>query len=116
MDDLIYSAPNDDEVIPIVSKHKNRHIVKEPSHDRLSSRQVLYNIPIFTNFDNIISARPSHTTLTQSEVEKAGLIRAMYEEKRGISSITDYLAQNVPSHELVEKVSDNVMVVRNKNT
>ena len=116
MDDLIYSAPNDDDIIPVVSKHKNRHIVKEPSHDRLSSRQVLYNIPIFTNFDNIISARPSHTTLTQSEVEKAGLIRAMYEEKRGISTITDYLAQNVPSHELVEKVSDNVMVVRNKNT
>ena len=39
IDDLIYSAPNDDVVIPVVSKHKNRYIVKEPSIDQIEGRE-----------------------------------------------------------------------------
>lgn len=99
----------------VSSKH-DEYVLKEPAHSKLSSRQVQYNIPIFTNFDKVIQAKPSHSSLTQSETEKAGLLKAMYEDKRGRTSIEDYLAENVPSHELVEQVSDNVMVVRNKNT
>jgi len=116
MDNLIYNPPDPDDLRPVVSKHTKRHIVNDPSHSKVSSRQVQYNIPIFTNFDKVISARPSHTTLTQSEVEKAGLVKALYEEYRGTSTINDYLRDKVPSYELLEKVSDNVMVVRNKNT
>jgi hypothetical protein len=114
MDDLIQTdVPNDDATVS--TKHA-QFIVKEPSHDKTSSRQVQYNMPIFTNFDKVIQAKPSHTTLTQSEVDKAGLIKAMYEEKQGRSSVSDYLQRNVPSYELLEQVSDEVMVVRNKNT
>ena len=117
MDNLIYTPPQPTEdQRPVVSKHSNRHIVNTPSHSKTSNRQVQYNIPIFTNFDRVIQAKPSHTTLLQSEVDKAGVLRAMYEESRGRSTVSEYLRDNVPSYELVDKISPNVMVVRNKNT
>ena len=117
MDNLIYTPPQPTEdQRPVVSKHSNRYIVNTPSHSKTSNRQVQYNIPIFTNFDRVIQAKPSHTTLLQSEVDKAGVLRAMYEESRGRSTVSEYLRDNVPSYELVDKISPNVMVVRNKNT
>ena len=117
MDDLVYTPPIPPEDLrPLVSKHHKQHIVSAPSHSKTSSKQVQYNIPIFTNFDGVIKAKPTHTTLTQSEVEKAGLLKAMYEESKGRRTVSDYLQNKVPSYELVEKVSTNVMVVRNKTT
>ena len=114
MNDLIYTSPETPQ--KLVSKHSRKHTINPPSHSTISSRQVQYNMPIFTNFDNVIKAKPSHTSLKQSEVEKAGLLKAMYEEKRGRSTVAEYLRENVPSYELVAKLSDNVMVVHNRNT
>jgi len=99
-----------------VSKHRGRFVINEPVHDTKSSRQVQYNLPVFANLDRVIQAKPSHSVLKQSEVDKAGLLKAMYEQRTGRSSIPEYLKSNVPSYELVEQVSDNVMVVRNRNT
>ena len=105
MDNLIYTPPQPTEdQRPVVSKHSNRYIVNTPSHSKTSNRQVQYNIPIFTNFDRVIQAKPSHTTLLQSEVDKAGVLRAMYEESRGRSTVSEYLRDNVPSYELVDKI------------
>ena len=116
MDDLRYFAPRPvEERKPLAPKH-NDVVLNNPTHDKVSSRQVQYNMPIFTNFDNIINAKPSHTSLTQSEADKAGLLKAMYEEKKQRNTIGNYIQEHNLPYELLEKVSDNVMVVRNKNT
>ena len=116
MDDLVYTPPPPQQnSVPVKSKH-NAIVLQEPKHKKTSSKQVQYSIPIFTNFDNVIKAKPSHTSLTKSEVEKASLVDAMYEANAGRTTITDYLDKNVPSYKLVEQVSENVMVVRNTTT
>ena len=38
---------------------------------------------IFANFDKVIQERPTHTSLTKNETEKAYFIDAMYEDRAG---------------------------------
>ena len=116
MDDLIHLTPDPDDFNQRTLQPKYDYAVKKPKHSKLSSRQVAYNIPIFTNFDKVIHAKPTHNSLTYTEVRKAGLIQAMYEEAEGKTTVAQYLKDKVPNYELLEKVSDNVMVVRNKET
>ena len=100
----------------LVHRHKGRWGINLPTHDDVSSKQVQYNMPIFANFDRVIHARPSHTSLTASEVAKAELVQAMYHENRGRGSASEYIERNAPNWEIVERVNDNVLVVRNKTT
>jgi len=117
MDQLIHLVP-DPETPPRQRKLKPKydHVVKKPKHSKLSSKQVEYNIPVFSNFDKVIFAKPTHDSLTYTEVRKAGLIQAMYEEAEGETTVQQYLKDKVSNYELLEKVSDDVMVVRNRDT
>jgi hypothetical protein len=135
MDDLLYYEPKrqvnmkDDNILrtdveqrpsshrrEVKSKHKSI-VYTDPTHSSLSSKGVLINIPAFANLKNIIKARPSHSTLTQGEVDKATLVKAMYEQNDNQrSAISEYLAEQNSPYTLMQEVSDNVMVVRNRNT
>ena len=131
MDELIHTSPSptgtqgggvrverrgDEAQRDLVHRHAGRFGINLPTHDDVSSKQVQYNMPIFANFDRVIHARPSHTSLTASEVAKAELVQAMYHENRGRGSASEYIERNAPNWEIVERVNDNVMVVTNKTT
>lgn len=102
MDELIHTSPpplgtqgggvrverrGDEAQRDLVHRHAGRFGINLPTHDDVSSKQVQYNMPIFANFDRVIHARPSHTSLTASEVAKAELVQAMYHENRYYNSI-----------------------------
>tara|TARA_B100000683_G_C12501364_1_gene557772 strand:+ start:137 stop:1828 length:1692 start_codon:yes stop_codon:yes gene_type:complete len=113
MDDLRRFEPTQR---TIVSKHEDKVEVKKARHTNTSYKGLEYNIPIFANFDNIIQARPSHTSLTQSEVQKAELLEAMYKSSKGEMPIQEYLRKTGSPYELLEQTSENVMAVRNRTT
>jgi len=113
MDDLVFVEPED--VKPLQTRH-GKLSVNKPKHERTSTRLVQYNMPVFANFDKVIQGRPTHTSLTKSETEKAGLIDAMYEDRAGRKPIVDYLQDTNSPYSLVERTSEDVMVVRNRDT
>ena len=112
MDDLRENRPQK----PLVPKHDDRFVVKKPAHKKKSSRGVKYHLPIFANLDRVLTAKPSHSSLKQSEVQRAELVEAMYRQKAGRETIPEYLSETNSPYELVEQISDNVMVVRHKTT
>ena len=79
MDDLRENRPQK----PLVPKHDDRFVVKKPAHKKKSSRGVKYHLPIFANLDRVLTAKPSHSSLKQSEVQRAELAQAMYRQKAG---------------------------------
>ena len=83
-------------------KQTKQFIIQPPKHQKESARQVKYNMPIFTNFDGVIKAKPTHKELTKSQVEKAETVQALYEQKAGRGTVEQYLQKNAPSYKIVE--------------
>lgn len=100
MDELIHLTPDPPET-PQQTQAKYDYTLNEPEHSTLSSRQVQYNIPIFTHLNKIIHAKPTHDTLTYTEERKAGLIQSMYEEAGGKNTVQQYLSDKVSNYELL---------------
>ena len=98
------------------AKHK-KVVYNAPTHTAISAKGVRNNIPAFANFRNVIEAKPSHSSLTQSEVDKATLVNAMYEQNdMNASTIQEYLTKQNSPYSLVAEVSNNVMVVRSNTS
>lgn len=109
MDDLVFAEP--EKVKPLQTRH-GKLSVNKPKHERTSTRLVQNNMPVFANFNKVIQGRPTHTSLT----EKAYFIDAMYEDRAGRKSSIDYLENTDSPYSLVECTSEDVMVMRNRDT